>query len=443
MAGVETLAAIAVPAINALYKTWVKTVGDAAEQRASLAQAKLVELAKDYEQKRDIYLTREVDPDTIIEKRRVALLEKLTASQNRILFEISDPDLIARLVPFAIEQATGLYAAVKAPEFALIEMNIGQIEAMLRNSKSLRESRSRNRSMAIWFVGIVICGLVILFAAAPYVGFSTSSVIPLINIPLPVVIWSSIGSLGAMLWRFKSSADAELADPLRWSFIRPLTGVLMGIIAYMVFKVGAVVLQPGAASAAANLPISQELLWLAAFLAGFSDRFADSVLRSLTGRLGGDRIAELQSLDQSVGTSHTTLSALADRLGWGRHMPSLRGASGHSVSPAEPEHQPVSQLRNRVSKGARTSRGESPKPPAAAPQPVPASSEQRRGRANQRAVANRTQPTGQEDPRKPDPANQTPTKRAPRQRPKMAEPGAETQTLSQPSTVVSFPETAG
>jgi hypothetical protein len=141
MAGVETLAAIAIPAIGALYKNWVKTIGDADEQRASLAQAKVAELAKEFEQKRDIYLTREVDPDTIIEKRRVALLERLTASQNRILFEISDPDLVARLVPFAIEQATGLYSAIRAPEFALIEMNISQIEAMLQNNKLIQESR--------------------------------------------------------------------------------------------------------------------------------------------------------------------------------------------------------------------------------------------------------------------------------------------------------------
>jgi hypothetical protein len=297
--------------------------------------------------------------------------------------------------------------------------------------------------MAIWFVAIVIFGLVILFATASYVGLSTDSVIPLIKIPLPVVIWSSIGSLGAMLWRFKSSADAELADPLRWSFIRPLTGVLMGIIAYMVFKVGVVVLQPGAASAAASLPISQELLWLAAFLAGFSDRFADSVLRSLTGRLGGDRIAELQSPDQSVATSHTALSALADRLGWGRRMPNLRGRFGTLGVTHGNGNSARLKTAQPASNGARPSRGESTEAPARAPHPAPASKEQSRGRAGTRAVANRPRSAGQEDPTKPDPADQTATKRASRQRPKMAEPAAETQTVSQPSTVVSFPESAG
>jgi len=140
--------------------------------------------------------------------------------------------------------------------------------------------------------------------------------------------------MGAMLYRFNTSADAELADPLRWCFTRPLTGILMGIIEYMVFKVGILVLQPAsdavsAAHGSGGAP--QELLWLAAFLAGFSDRFADSVLRSLAGRLGGDRQGDLVVTDRPSSTT-VTLNSIAERLGI------VRTPTQTAVGPALPSH---------------------------------------------------------------------------------------------------------
>jgi len=162
-----------------------------------------------------------------------------------------------------------------------------------------------------------------------------------IRIPMPIIIWSCIGSLGAMLYRFNDSADAELADPLRWSFTRPLTGVLMGIIAYMVFKIGLLVLQPGTAPGTpGGVGASQELLWLAAFLAGFSDRFADSVLRSLAGRLGGEKHAELQSAEQTLSSTGASMKALAEKLGWGKSLAepafskAIQGTSSRKSKPA-------------------------------------------------------------------------------------------------------------
>jgi hypothetical protein len=453
MAGVETLAAMAIPAISALYKAWVGSLSEG-EKTANLAADKIGQLAKEYQEKRDIYLTLDVDPETTTEKRRIGLLERLTASQNRILFEISDPDLVAKLVPFAIEQASSLYSVSKAPEFALIEMNIGQIEAMLQNNKVFKESRAKHRTMAIWFVAIVILGLITLISGASYVDLSTDTVIPVIKIPLPIVIWSCIGSLGAMLYRFNSSADAELADPLRWSFTRPLTGVVMGIIAYMAFKVGAVMLQPGAASGAsggtASLPISQELLWLAAFLAGFSDRFADSVLRSLTGRLGGDRNAELQTADQGVAPTRTALTALADRLGWGRGSGTSQQAPIPSPPAVHANLNPAPKRRDGSSKAARAAdrapqATHSIEPPAVAQADhMPASKRRNSSSGITRRIGRGPRATAQQISTEVPPADQVATKRGPGQRSRKAASlsSPPPQTVAQPNTVVAFPETA-
>jgi hypothetical protein len=248
----------------------------------------------------------------------------LTTSHTRILLEISDPHLSAQLEPFAIEQATDLYTATKDADFSLIEMKIVKLEAALAAHKEFRTLRALHRTLAVRFAAVVIIILGALVASSPYLGLSTETMVPLIRIPLPIIIWSAIGSLGAMLYRFNNSAEAELADPLRWSFTRPLTGVLMGIIAYMTFKIGLLVLQSGMPQGGtAGIVAPQEFFWLAAFLAGFSDRFADSVLRSLAGRLGGDRQAELQTAEQTQASTASTgaaMKALADRLGWGQPL---------------------------------------------------------------------------------------------------------------------------
>jgi hypothetical protein len=298
-------------------------------------------LLSEFQDKRGRYLQSSPDPGDAVELRRSELLKRITLCQNRILFEVSDPDLINRTVPFAIEQTTSLYTVSNEAEFAIIEMGIGQLDSILARNKQMIKSRSTHRSLAVWFAAAVVIGLVILISVCSSYSLTTETEIPIIKIPLPIIIWSCIGSLGAMLYRFNISADAELADPLRWSFTRPLTGVLMGIIAYMVFKVGILVLQPGSpGTTTSGNPAgtsSQELLWLAAFLAGFSDRFADSVLRSLTGRLGGDRQADLVTAERTVQSS--TLSAIAERLGLGGRRPPPPGPQAPAPAPAAPAHQ--------------------------------------------------------------------------------------------------------
>jgi hypothetical protein len=113
------------------------------------------------------------------------------------------------------------------------------------------------------------------------------------QLPLPILLWSAIGSFTAILYRFNSSGDIELRDPLRWLFTRPLTGIVMGTMAYLAMKIGMLAAVPDKASSLGSL----ELMWVVAFLGGFSDRFADTLLRSLVGRFGGDGKADLVSLD--------------------------------------------------------------------------------------------------------------------------------------------------
>lgn len=179
-------------------------------------------LLKKYNTAKTEYEHSPIDANASFEQKRLALLKQLTACQNRILFEISDPELIGRIIPFAIEQGVCIFKANSSSDLTLAEMNLQQLSSVLGRNLELRRPRQFARTLVVLFNVAAIAALVgfcYFFGAQITTGDER---IPILNVPWTVVIWSGVGSLGAMLYRFNKSADAELADPLRWCFTRPL-----------------------------------------------------------------------------------------------------------------------------------------------------------------------------------------------------------------------------
>ena len=324
MAAAESIANIILANAGNIAKTMAKSwLFDARQQSLAVEVDHVKKMVVELEGEREKYRTSGQDSCAQIEQRRTMLLTRLTQCQTRILFEIRDADVIATIGPFSIEQMTATYKATSDADLGEVEFGIQKMDAILNRNTELKGQRRNHRSLAIGFTIVVIGLLGIVMWIASRDGWSPETAIPILNIPVPVIIWSLIGSLGAMLYRFNTLADAEMDDPLRWSFTRPLTGVLMGIVAYMVFNAGVLLLQPPATtgSIVSGSGSRDQLLWLASFLAGFSDRFADSVLRALAGRLGGDKQSDLMTTDSRPATSRLSVGALVDLLRLRRRDP--------------------------------------------------------------------------------------------------------------------------
>jgi hypothetical protein len=106
----------------------------------------------------------------------------------------------------------------------------------------------------------------------------TSSVIPILGIPVSVLLWSSLGSIANMLYRFYKHFDVEdVEQELRWYSARPLVGMIMGIVIYLVLQAG-VIFVSFATSQSTSAQIKDEILWLFSFIGGFSDRFFEVVI---------------------------------------------------------------------------------------------------------------------------------------------------------------------
>ena len=247
--------------------------------------------------------------DSPLEIRRQELLEKLTSLQASIIISQNN-DLITKIVPGLIGQTIVVYEAKTEQDLKLIELSLNRIEGALKLNQASRKRRAIARSLAI-FVSLFALGLLgalIHWGALPN-GPKADYVIPIIQVPLPILIWSAIGSFAAILYRFNKSGDIELQDPLRWLFTRPLTGIVMGVVTYFVLKIGLLSIESGQ-----TINYGQsEILWLAAFIGGFSDRFSDTVLRALIGRFGGDSDGEILSLE-NVNSSDSSLRSLISSL---------------------------------------------------------------------------------------------------------------------------------
>ncbi len=187
--------------------------------------------------------------------------------------------------------------------------------------------------------GIFLTGGMVWYGAG--LGLYKNWVIPLLSIPVTFVLWSPIGSFAAMLYRFNKSSDVEMEFPLRWLATRPVTGMVMGLIVYLIIK--GVLIVSGSTIPFSTLG-SQELIWLVAFFAGFSDRFCEAVLNLIVGRLGaaatdgpGSAVAPRRSAGHQP--SHRTFEVL-EELSWARRQ------SADAVTGEGPMPPPAPRAKN-------------------------------------------------------------------------------------------------
>ena len=238
-----------------------------------------------------------------LKTRRVETLKKLNALRNRATLCISDIDLQQSLWRILIEQAFAIYDAKNdqalEETLELVDESLNQVTTIV-DSYAAKYERLRKIRLAAIGVSVTALVLIVIYLfVAQKLGVTTSTEVVLLGLPVPVILWSAIGSYTAILYRFSLSTDNKMPNPLAWFFSRPLTGVIMGSITYLVIKVGMITFAPGTPTA--NLGTAH-LMWLVAFVAGFSDRFSDNLLRSLIGKFGGDNNGDIVTMEVTAQT---------------------------------------------------------------------------------------------------------------------------------------------
>ena len=281
--------------ITAITTAAVAAAGasSASQQAVQDAYINLKELiSRRYSDAKTEYKAREVDIKDEVEIMRQNRLDELGELQTRAILTVSDGILLERVVVISLDLTINAFEAITLLELDVIERRIVQLNTALD-----RYDIDQRNYLIVRVVAIIlsVIAFAIIFIGAIWgssLGLDPDYVIPVLGIPLSVIMWSAIGSFTSVLYRLNRSTEKELRDPIRWMISRPIVGVMMGILVFLAVKVGFLATTSGQAEV-----VSTEVIWLLAFLAGFSDRFAASVLKSIVGRFGLDNETDTMAVD--------------------------------------------------------------------------------------------------------------------------------------------------
>lgn len=266
--------------------------------------------------------------DTVENERHEAIC-KINELRNRAALGVADPELQQKIWCLLMEQTAEAYEATTARGVSLVKDTTGQIESLLSSYQQTMNYRRRARAVAVLVSVLSLAGIGYFLYFAQASGMKGETTLPVLGVPSCVLLWSVIGSFAAILYRFSNAGDRELEDPLRWLFSRPLTGVIMGAITFLVLRAGLLTMSPGPDASSVEKLGTNEIMWLVAFLAGFSDRFADGLLKSLVGRFGGEKNSDLIAMQMtSKQTSARVLNQLTSLVNRGKNTPASAAVAG-------------------------------------------------------------------------------------------------------------------
>ena len=276
-----------------------------ADSVASLAKVGIASLFKNLGDKANEaqaeYRQTTPDPsqDPVVEKR-LECIQRLACIRNRITLWGFEPELQRRVLCLVMEQTINTYQAKNVAVLNIVSVEIDQMEAVLNAEGENLKRRAATRRTVVYVSFACLSLLAGFVTLATIRGINPHMIVPFLGIPPCVIFWSAVGSFAAILYRFTNAGDKDLEDPMRWLFSRPVTGIIMGVISFLVLKGGLLVVPPSpGVSATRQMENTNEVVWLLAFIAGFSDRFSEKTLRTLIGRFGGAQSDELVSMKSS------------------------------------------------------------------------------------------------------------------------------------------------
>ena len=180
--------------------------------------------------------------------------------------------------------------------------------ALTRAEIVLEREGVRQRS----FLVVVI--LAYFFAILVFLGFQAGIVQSSANaeslnkalvlgVPFPVCVWAAIGTLTSMLLRAGQFPFTSMNEAYRWLFFRPIVGLVMGVLTYLLVAAGLVIL--------VGSPTTQtpELLWVLAFVGGFSDTLSVKLLERIGGQVKPAQVEDDHPIEAQGGNNKANRNA--------------------------------------------------------------------------------------------------------------------------------------
>jgi len=169
---------------------------------------------------------------------------------------------------------------------------------------SKEQQIQRGEKRLSWVVPtIVIAYIAAIVAIIVFAGqaWTSTTEVPIIGVPMSILLWAAIGSLAAILYRFYTRQRGRITKEIRWLIARPVIGIVMGALSYLAIVSGLFIFGTATGTANPGATIARpQLLWMLAFLGGFSDKVFEAVVNAVVSRLSGpeSRQAPTESAQQ-------------------------------------------------------------------------------------------------------------------------------------------------
>lgn len=177
----------------------------------------------------------------------------------------------------------------KPPEAGTLsraQFDVRRVHVAIAKEQQIQRGENRLR----WIVPVlVIVYVVAIVTVIAFGGTASQSEIPVIGIPLPIIVWSAIGSVSAILFRFYTHQPGRISDEIRWLVARPIIGIVMGALSYIAILSGLIIFGTATGTNLNADNARPQLLWVVAFLGGFSDKFFETIIDAVVGKLSNQK----------------------------------------------------------------------------------------------------------------------------------------------------------
>lgn len=304
---------------------------------------------------------------------RIGALAKLKRLQEDLSTCDVSPVLMPQYLSLLQTLTLGLSAAKSVEQLEAVDLHLTLVNTAWERTERNETKRRWALVVAALVFALIVAGLLsisgIIYLMTGTLPIISNLMVPGINVPVYVLLWSAIGSCTAVLYRINRAVDMDLEDPVRLMVAQPIISVVMGTVSYLIVQLGLLTLTSD--PTASGLPDANGIenaaeqrityfLSFMAFLVGFSDRFANRLLQTLAGRFGGEsdadlvmRRATMVSIDgallnaalEAVGRQAPVADAAprpdASAPGQDQADPGSNGRANGAAPPPEPDSQPA------------------------------------------------------------------------------------------------------
>ncbi|MBE0573614.1 hypothetical protein IH575_01790 [Candidatus Dojkabacteria bacterium] len=192
------------------------------------------------------------------------------------------------------------------------EIRLADVNSQIEAENKVRQDEAKLNWIIpaiITVYALLIIGVVI---GSFFLGYQEDAEIPFINVPLSILVWSGVGSLSSLIYRYyRRIKKSSLTSEIRLAFGKFWIGLVSGTIFYFALRSGLFLLSNSELDINQSPLGQQQFIWVLVWLISFSDFVFDRVVSRIAGNVIGEESE--RAVSSIIGVSISDVSDIIER----------------------------------------------------------------------------------------------------------------------------------